>query len=950
MDENEPGQTNPSGMPDRDRRELPREELAPERARGAWLRDVREWFSRSMATRRGRAVLAGSALVGVAAATLATVFVLGFFSTTSKQAPVAESSTRASASASAKVGVDLPIEAAFQMTATKADAIGVDLDTEFVLTSAEDLPIETVQGLLHVEPAVELSVARESAGNYRIGAVQPLEPGTVYRFLMADAADATPHVLASFAFQTKTPVGVVQTTPRNASTSVPINTGIELTFTQEGVQDIEGHFAIEPNVPGRFEAHGRVSVFVPQEELAAGTLYTVTVTRGLSVEGSSEVMADDFVLQFETGESGRTGEIARQPVLNFTRKMAEAATGEAPVLETFTTSQSGAVTLSVQVYGFDGMQGFLDTFEAYEELPRWAGIAREAFVTETDGLEEVATFDVDLQRFFDYGKSFIQFPAPLPAGFYLVRTEFNGQPIQAWLQVTDVATYVALAEDRTLVWVNDVDTQGPLAGARVEFIGADVSGETGLDGTLTLDTLAQSVQTVSNEYGYSGTEVRGNLLVSAADGRAAVVPLSSIEGYYSGYYTPYGFGSDAGDAYWNYLSTDRPLYLPTDTVHFWGIARPRENPGSQTLTIQLTSYSYVGYDYRPVVVAETVVETSGIGTFTGDLLLAGLSPDSYDLRVTVNGEVISRANIHVQRYTKPAYQIGVTPDKLAAFVGDSITFSIDATFLEGSPVPGLALNYSSGSGDGQVTTDENGHASVTVTGGEGNPPSYYPTQTYMYVTPVRAEEGEIVGEGMVSTYPASVTASARTEVDGGQGVVTGTVHHVDLTRINEGTSPGSEDLLGSPAAGVAISFDITDVSYIQTETGEYYDFIEKIVRKQYRYDQVEVALGTFTALTDANGTFRYAFPVDPARYYRIDMRVTDAQGRAETWPLAVSGSQSQFGYGNSYVHLRPADGDYGSSTASFFGGAERFSLGAPVSLAMFRGSDELPSGGVNRYL
>jgi len=934
----EPGQASLREEPDPQNKERLREEAPSGGAReGGWLPELRAWFSRRWATRRGRGVLAGSAFVAATAAALAIMFVAGVFSSPSDQVRV----PGVSPSPSDQVRVEVPWDTTFQMTATKADAIGVDPDTEFALASAEDLPVETVRALLHVEPAVKLSVARESAGHYRISAVQPLEPGKVYRFLIEDSAAGTPHVLASFAFQTKAPVGVMQTIPGNQSTGVPINTGIELTFTQEGVQDIEGHFRVEPDVPGRFEVHKRVIVFVPQGELAPGRLYTVTVARGLTVEGSSEVMANDFVLQFETSDTARTGEVARQPVLNFTRKTAESATSEAPALETY-TSASGNVTLSVQVYRFDGMQGFLDSLEEYEQLPVWAGVTREAFVTDTTALDQVASFDTDLQRLTEFGKGFIQFPAPLPAGFYLVRSEFNNQPIQTWLQVTDVATYAALAQDRTLVWVNDLNTQAPLAGARVEFIGADVSGETSGDGTLTLDTPDQSVQRRPIDSGYTSTEVRGNLLVTAPDGRVAVVPLSSIEGYYSGYYSRYG--QSARDDYWHYISTDRPFYLPSDTVRFWGIARPRENPGSRTVTIQLSSYSYLGYDYQPVVVAEMEVEANGLGTFTGELPFAGLSPNQYDLTMSVAGQVIGQVSLQVQTYTKPAYQISVTPDRLAAFAGDEITFSIDATFLEGSPVPGLALNYNVPAA-GQVTTDENGHASVTVIAGAVDEASYYATQTVMTVTPVRAEEGEIVGEAWVSVYPASVTTSAQTDVDGDQGVITGTVHGVDLSRINDGTSEGYQDVLGNPAAGVTVSFDITDVSYRQTEIGEYYDFIAKIVRKQYRYDEVQVPLGTFTAVTDVNGAFHYTFPIDQERYYRINMHVTDGQGRTESQQLYVSGSQSNFNYASNYLYLRRPD-----STSSVFGGTVQFALGAPVSLAMYRGSDELPSGGVNRYL
>ena len=363
------------------------------------------------------------------------------------------------------------------------------------------------------------------------------------------------------------------------------------------------------------------------------------------------------------------------------------------------------------------------------------------------------------------------------------------------------------------------------------------------------------------------------------------------------------------------------------------------------MTVQLTNYSYVGYDYQPVIVAEVDVATNALGTLTGELPIVGLSPGGYQLSMSVDGQVIDQVSVNVQTYTKPAYQISVTPDKLAAFAGDDITFAIDATFLEGSAVPDLALNYN-GAATGQLTTDANGHATVTVVAGAADEPSNSATTTYLTVTPVRAEEGEIIGEAWVTVYPASLTTLAQTAVTGNQGVISGTVvYHVDLSRINEGATDGYENVLGNPAAGVTVSFEITDVSYSRVETGEYYDFIAKITRTQYRYDEVLSALGTFTAVTDADGAFRHTFAADQERQYRISMRMADAQGRTASQQLYASGSQSMFSIASSYVYLRSPDGATG-----LFGGGGKFAIGAPVSLAMYRGSDLLPSGGANRYL
>ena len=55
------------------------------------------------------------------------------------------------------------------------------------------------------------------------------------------------------------------------------------------------------------------------------------------------------------------------------------------------------------------------------------------------------------------------------------------------------------------------------------------------------------------------------------------------------------------------------------------MARKREDPpSSETLTVELTGSDYFDYYYRPVRVATTEVQTSALGTFTGELSFQGL--------------------------------------------------------------------------------------------------------------------------------------------------------------------------------------------------------------------------------------------------------------------------------------------------------------------------------------
>ena len=199
-----------------------RAEVAPKPA--GWRGFAAGWFPRNT-TPRVKLAAAGAAFAASAAAVLLGVFLMSVFGSNDQRQ------------------VRVPIDTTFEMTASDSDAIGVDLDTTFVLASAHDLDVDTLRAILHVEPQADFDIERESAGRYVIRTAEPLQPGTVYNFRLEEE-DPIPRVLASFAFQTKTPVLIVQSLPRNEATGVPLNTGIELTFTQERVQDIGSHFQI----------------------------------------------------------------------------------------------------------------------------------------------------------------------------------------------------------------------------------------------------------------------------------------------------------------------------------------------------------------------------------------------------------------------------------------------------------------------------------------------------------------------------------------------------------------------------------------------------------------------------------------------------------------------------------------------------------------------------------
>ncbi len=841
------------------------------------------------------------------------------------------------------------VDDCFSIVASNADAGGVALDSAFVLEAREPVDIASLADRLQVEPDLELDIEPVSddevsvrpaalsaaAARYRIQPQEALSEDTVYRFTILDKPDGLP--MRTWAFQAQRPLRVVQTLPADESTEVPLNIGIELTFSHEGVTGVQESFQITPPVQGRFETHKRTTVFVP-EGLQPQTLYSVTLGADIGIEGSDQTMGEAFIFRFETGSEERAGETpGGPPSLQFSRRVWESATSEAPVLALFSISPESDslpnTPLPFTVYRFPDVDAFVASLDQFTAIPDWARVSRSRFTADTSGLQAVASFEATLESIGESGDLFVRFPDPLPQDYYLVETSFEGRPVQAWLQITDVATYVSVSRGRTLVWANDVVAKAPLADASVRALGTDFSTTTGPDGVAFFETPDDLIRLQTSPFGYTTTETVGNLIVTAADGRSAVVPLADIfTGFRFFGFREFPFSGDPG-LYWRFLYTDRRLYRPTDTVHFWGLVRQRESPPpSQEITVEVsTDYAETG-EYQPVVAARTTVTTTATGTFIGELDLEGVSPGFYYLRTRVGDQVISTEYIEVEDFIKPAYKIDVTPSSAAVFAGEEMEFTVEASFFDGSPVPNVTLDYS-GDASGTLTTDAAGRAVVPFTA-TGEPLDY--TWEVLNVTPTLAEEGEITGSGRVRVFPAALTLDIESEFSEGTATVSGTVYDVDLDRINDDEARDLSDYRGDPSPGRTVTAQVVEQSYQRIEVGETYDFVAKAVRKGYEYEPVTTPLGEFTPTSDAQGRFSFSFPAQEGNSYEVTFTVADDAARVlstETWVYAGT-PFSPFG-DLPYLALASED---------------PYAVGDEVAATMRQGDQDLPAGGDNRYL
>ncbi len=283
--------------------------------------------------------------------------------------------------------------------------------------------------------------------------------------------------------------------PADRATEVPTNTGIEVTFDQDGVVDAASHWSISPKVAGRFEQHGRTLAFVPAKRLAKATIYTVTVSKGVAVKGTTDVLESDVRFRFETaggaagnsrivyrlhqrpvrlrdGRSSGPGRLGGSTLLRLRRTLSEAPEERADRGRSAAGSGRRGGGLSSDP-GLPGLDSRSHRAARADQGPDEGRRLRRQVSTATD--------DGDYLWF--------QLPSRLKAGWYLVTLPAPSHPIQTVLQVTDIAGYLVVSDTRTLVWANDLATKGPVAGATVASDGVDL-GQTDADGTRVVATPA----------------------------------------------------------------------------------------------------------------------------------------------------------------------------------------------------------------------------------------------------------------------------------------------------------------------------------------------------------------------------------------------------------------------------------------------------------------------------
>ena len=559
----------------------------------------------------------------------------------------------------------------------------VQLDSRFRLTSVDGTPASTLASRLTVTPRLAFSATPES-GDQAVTLVpdDPLDPGVVYRFALAGSAG---ELVDTWAFQARQALHIVSTIPDHQQSDVPLDTGIEVTFDQDGVGDVWSHISIDPPTDGRFETHDRTIAFVPDKPLAPRAIYTVTVTKGVKASDTGEQTQEDTRFSFETASPGKP---APDGGVLFPEEVVESAMAERPVIGVwqFGDDAHPVKTAAMTVFRFPTISAAVDAWRSLRARPDWTRFSTRGLV-ETAALRRVLVANVKINGV--NGTWWISLPERLAAGWYLVQLD-AARPIQTVLQVTDIAGYVAVSETRTVIWANDVGNGHAVPGATAMADGVTL-GRTNSSGLLLTATPAALMPQTGSLCDRPCDPV---VTVTAPGGSAVFLPTQSshdkLEGIDGGY-----MWSAADQHFWAVLNTDRSRYRSTDTINLWGMVRSRADgsvPGAVTVRFRTT----FGENAADHAIAAIAAKPTKNGVVLASIPLVDMPEGTYGIDLVAGDRTVRSLDVEVGPIAKPAYQLQIATGRRVYVAGDRIKVTVRARFFDGTPVPGVPLRIQDG--------------------------------------------------------------------------------------------------------------------------------------------------------------------------------------------------------------------------------------------------------------
>ncbi|MDR2166240.1 MAG: Ig-like domain-containing protein [Clostridiales bacterium] len=815
---------------------------------------------------------------------------------------------------------------------------GIDPLSNFILQTPTDaIPQISIDG----QPAP--TIERGDENSFIITPAMPLSSNSVYIFRIARSNETD----ITWAFQTSKRFEIVSTLPRNQATNVPVRTGIEIEFSFGDAPDISEFFGIYPHVAGSFTSRGSTAIFVPENPLDFGRVYTVTLQAGI-VGPNNEIINANRVFSFETAPDAPQRNVNWTSRLHFSIPNIEFPSFAAPTVHFWLNYNQNRPVVNVEVFRFNDAQSGIDAATLLAGAPTWSSFGFMERYVDTSGLNSVYSTTWNRRQGDDshWNESYT-FTSNLPPGFYVMNAVVAGTTSQMIIQITDLAVQVIADDTRALVWVNDMQTGRPAAGASVFD---PISGET----------------SIVSEYGIAVVERMMSageyLIVRATDGKEAAVFAHSraFQHFHRGFslwdwdivpvaepmarsFSWWPTQQEANSQYWTALQLDRTLFQRNDNLNLWGFIQNRsqvEEISHVTAIITERNWWWRGDGGGNDTLIRQNIPVAN-GAFSGEIRLPHLDPGMYELAIYHGDISISSIFFNVQDYVKPPYQLTLSASQAAIFAGEEVIFTARTEFFEGTPVPDLLLSHRVSGWQlspqaGTISERTNSEGVITVPVRPNAAGDAQGERSLSFTAEAELPEiGWVHEMASVRVFVNDINVRARTSREGENATISVNVHDITLERLNDGTASSWGDFLGAPRAAQDLSVEILEIYWERVPDGQRYDHILRQTVPRYRHVRRERSLQRFEMTTDAEGFSERNFQV-PNREnasYQARVTTTDGNGRRIVHDLFIGRNWESF-------FRNAEDGRlflYGANE-------EGYDIGDMVELAVKSGTDNVTRG------
>ncbi len=839
----------------------------------------------------------------------------------------------------------------FALAPSNSDPAGIEPGASFTLKASKDLAPATIKKTVSFKPAVDFSVtkvkktamlalpalAAEQANaqdlpyQYEIKPTGELEKGKVYQIAITD--DQIADRPYQWAFQVKAPFGVAETLPAKQATSVPTDSGIEIQFNRNLPEDAGKYFEISPKVEGAIELKMDRLYFKPQK-LENLKIYTVTIKQGLISKDDGEILKEDYNFSFEAKEVENKASFEQRTGISVSRRVFEATAQMQPALEFYTTNNYDNLDdkaersyddwlskmsneAQIEVYKLDGAQAFMDSYAASQNWAlTWSSLGSKKPLADFKPNEDKKILSAKKEIETINYNNVLQLPENLADGYYFFEIQRNNGKAKfsdyGWIVVSKAAQYTSLLGNTGLVWAYDFGVQKPLEQAEFSFIdqhkNSQSLGKLDAEGLLKFDLPAA----LKNNPDEDNLDYEPQFFkLAGADFEKILIANEENAQIKTRY------------RYWEKLTMDKTKYHPTDKLNFWGVLKSRrgEDLSGQKLSVGIFDCSGDSMYGTPAFIAKSPMLSLEVGvskfdTVTGNFQFSELPVGYYCLDVynRESKEAYSQTVFEIANYQKPAYRLETEVEQEAVYAGQEITVKVKASFYDGTPVPGLKLNYIANdqkqynnnlnydqrvSGaviaekNGELVLDENGTGKLTYKTLVNKKTSLIKDSCEFEFRPTLAEEAEIeTFWTSVDVFNSAIGIKTKNqEIEKNKFEVAVDAFELDLQKkakvaqeenLRAADTYDFDKYIQGPKSEQKIEAKLVRIWQEKIEAGQTYDYISKKQEKTYNYEEREEVVEKFEGKTDQAGQWKFSKeikPQDPMDSYKLVFSGTDGQGR-----------------------------------------------------------------------